>query len=83
MTQLIVTPIDMSAPGSYLQRKRLLQAIKIIRDARATSDVDGLLEGMEKIEPAARAYHAYLKQVQQGQQAQYAYQRLKEWGYIK
>jgi predicted Zn-dependent protease len=41
------------------------------------------LEGMEKIEPAARAYHTYLKQVNQGKQAQYAYQRLKEWGYIK
>jgi beta-barrel assembly-enhancing protease len=41
------------------------------------------LEGMEKIEPAARAYNDYLKQVQQGQQAQYAYQRLKAWGYIK
>ncbi|MCB2145551.1 MAG: M48 family metalloprotease [Deltaproteobacteria bacterium] len=41
------------------------------------------LEGMEKVEPAARAYNAYLKQVQQGKQAQYAYQRLKEWGYIK
>jgi hypothetical protein len=38
---------------------------------------------MEKIEPAAQAYNAYLKQVQQGKQAQYAYQRLKEWGYIK
>lgn len=41
------------------------------------------LEGMEKIEPSAKAYHTYLKQVQQGKQAQYAYQRLKEWGYIK
>jgi predicted Zn-dependent protease len=41
------------------------------------------LEGMEKIEQAAQDYNAYLKQVQQGKQAQYAYQRLKEWGYIK
>jgi predicted Zn-dependent protease len=41
------------------------------------------LEGMEKIEDAARDYYAYLQKVQQGQQAQYAYQRLKEWGYIK
>ena len=41
------------------------------------------LEGMEKIEPAAQAYNAYLKQVQQGKQAQYAYSRLKEWGYLK
>jgi len=41
------------------------------------------LEGQEKIEPAANAYHTYLQDVQQGKQAQYAYQRLKEWGYIK
>ena len=41
------------------------------------------LEGMQKIDPAARAYNAYLQQVRQGKQAQYAYQRLKEWGYIK
>jgi predicted Zn-dependent protease len=41
------------------------------------------LEGMQKREPAAKAYHAYLQQVRQGKQAQYAYNRLKEWGYIK
>ncbi len=41
------------------------------------------LEGMQKIEPAAKAYNAYLQQVRQGKQAQYAYNRLKEWGYIK
>jgi predicted Zn-dependent protease len=41
------------------------------------------LEGMDKKEPAAKAYNAYLKQVQEGKQAQHAYQRLKEWGYIK
>ena len=41
------------------------------------------LEGMQRIEDAAEAYHGYLKQVQQGRQAQYAYGRLKEWGYVK
>jgi predicted Zn-dependent protease len=41
------------------------------------------LEGMERIQQSARAYNAYLQQVQQGNQAQYAYKRLKEWGYIK
>ena len=41
------------------------------------------LEGMQKIDPAAQAFHAFLKQVQQGEQAQYAYQRLREWGYLK
>ena len=41
------------------------------------------LEGMDKKEPAAKAYNAYLQQVQEGKQAQHAYQRLKAWGYIK
>ena len=41
------------------------------------------LEGMERIQQSARAYNSYLQQVQQGNQAQYAYKRLKEWGYIK
>ena len=41
------------------------------------------LEGMEKVQQSARAYNSYLQQVQQGTQAQYAYKRLKEWGYIK
>ena len=41
------------------------------------------LEGMQRIDAAARAYHAYLQQVRQGRQAQYAYSRLKEWGYLK
>jgi len=40
-------------------------------------------EGMEKIEPAAKDYNSYLQQVREGKQAQYAYNRLKEWGYIK
>ncbi len=41
------------------------------------------LEGMEKTQDAAKVYQRYLKQVQEGQQAQYAYKRLKEWGYVK
>ena len=41
------------------------------------------LEGMQKLEPAAQKYNSYLQSVQQGDQAQYAYKRLKEWGYIK
>ena len=41
------------------------------------------LEGMGQVKPAAENYYAYLKQVNQGNQAQYAYQRLIEWGYLK
>jgi predicted Zn-dependent protease len=41
------------------------------------------LEGQEKIDPAAQNYKKFLQYVQEGKQAQYAYKRLKEWGYIK
>lgn len=39
------------------------------------------LEGMENLEQAAKAYAAYLKSTTTGNQAQYAYNRLKAWGY--
>lgn len=41
------------------------------------------LEGMEKLEQAAGAYSTYLKSVNSGDLAQYAYNRLKAWGYIR
>ena len=41
------------------------------------------LEGMQRPKDAARHYASYLKQVDRGQQAQYAQQRLVDWGYIK
>jgi X-X-X-Leu-X-X-Gly heptad repeat protein len=40
-------------------------------------------EGMSKRDLAARHYKAYLNEVNRGEKAQYAYGRLKEWGYIK
>lgn len=40
-------------------------------------------EYLQRKQPAANHYAQYLRQVKQGQQAQYAYQRLKEWGYLK
>ena len=40
-------------------------------------------EGMDNREEAANRYNAYLKEVKQGEKAQYAYTRLKEWGYVK
>ena len=39
-------------------------------------------EGMGQQQQAAEKYYAYLQQVQQGDRAQYAYQRLKSWGYL-
>ncbi len=41
------------------------------------------MEGMQRNKEAARYYYQYLQQVQQGDQAQYAYNKLKSWGYLK
>jgi predicted Zn-dependent protease len=41
------------------------------------------LERMEKQKEAALEYRNYLQIVTQGEEAQYAYQRLVEWGYLK
>jgi predicted Zn-dependent protease len=40
-------------------------------------------EGMGRREAAASRYSQFLRQVNQGEQAQYAYSRLKQWGYIR
>jgi len=40
-------------------------------------------EGMENQSKAANDYYRYLQQVTEGQQAQYAYQRLLQWGVIQ
>jgi len=41
------------------------------------------LEGQSRKKEAAQHYHKFLQIVQQGKEAQHAYNRLKEWGYIK
>ena len=41
------------------------------------------LEGMQRKEDADQEYHRFLQQVNQGDEARYAYQRLKEWGYVR
>lgn len=41
------------------------------------------MEGMNERDKAANYYYGYLQMTQQGKEAQYAYQRLKEWGYIR
>ncbi len=40
-------------------------------------------EGMQNRESAANNYKEFLSVVTEGEQAQYAYQRLKQWGYVK
>jgi len=41
------------------------------------------MEGMGKRDDAANYYYRYIQMTQQGKEAQYAYQRLQEWGYIR
>lgn len=41
------------------------------------------LEAMGRRQESAEKYYKFLNQVNQGQQAQYAYQRLKQWRYVK
>ena len=50
MTKLLVTPIDMSAPGSYRERKRLLHAYAEMQKAQKSTDIDGLLAAFETFE---------------------------------
>lgn len=41
------------------------------------------LEQMGRQKEAAQKYHAYLQRQKQGKEAQYAYNRLKGWGYLR
>jgi Flp pilus assembly protein TadD len=41
------------------------------------------MEQLQRREDAARLYAQFLEAVRQGQQAEYAYQRLVEWGYAQ
>jgi predicted Zn-dependent protease len=41
------------------------------------------LEGMQRKKEAARYYYTYLKKIRKGKQAQYAYNRLRTWGYLR
>jgi len=41
------------------------------------------LEKMNRVSESADKYYRYIKVVNQGEKAQYAYQRLVQWGYIK
>jgi hypothetical protein len=50
MTKLIVTPIDMSAPGSYRARKELLKAYAALQDAQKTTDIGPMLEAFDRLE---------------------------------
>ena len=48
MTTLIVKPIDLSAPGSYRERKRYLRLLKRLRSDEP--DAKGVLEALEEVD---------------------------------
>lgn len=54
MTKLIVTPIDMAAPGSFVQRKAILHAIASLRRARDSNDVAEMVAVFDVIEGLMR-----------------------------
>jgi hypothetical protein len=56
VTKLIVTPINMSAPGSFGQRKRLLQAMADLEQARETKSVVQMVGAFESIEALVRGH---------------------------
>ena len=56
MTKLIVTPIDMAAPGSYAQRKRLIRAIAKLQDAQEKQRVADLADGLDTLEALVTAH---------------------------
>jgi hypothetical protein len=50
MTTLTITPIDMTAPGSFAKRKRLLKAYAAMQDAIKGNDVVALVAAYDRIE---------------------------------
>lgn len=56
---------------------------KVLAGNPSTSFYLGLAnEGLQRTDPAAKHYIAFLQSVRQGDNAKYAYNRLTEWGYI-
>jgi hypothetical protein len=49
MTTLIVTPIDMSEPGSFRQRSRLMRALAMMRDNADTATAAAAYVAVEDI----------------------------------
>ena len=49
MTILIITPIDMSKPGSFRQRSRLMRAVALMRDRADGAVVAAAYMGIEDL----------------------------------
>lgn len=49
MTTIIVKPIDMSAPGSFRQRQKMMKASAIMQRAQAKNDMVGMYSALLEI----------------------------------
>jgi len=56
MTKLIVTPIDMAAPGSYRERQKLLRAFAALQDAPKAANVTTMLAAFDQFEALIAAH---------------------------
>jgi hypothetical protein len=56
MTKLIVTPIDMAAPGSYRERQKVLRAYAAIQATEKTADVAGAVSALDTLEALITAH---------------------------
>jgi len=54
MTKLIVTPIDMSAPGSFALRKKVFRALAALEEGRDSGSVVRMMAAMEAVEAMLR-----------------------------
>lgn len=55
MVQLIVTPIDLSKPGSYRERQRYRALLRRLYDLRKAEDGDGLAGLYDEIDELIRS----------------------------
>ena len=77
MTELLLKKYD-SARQSFLDYEK-----KLPGNPNTVFYIGLSAEGLGSREEAANRYYAYLKQVNKGKKAEYAYGKLKEWGYVQ
>ncbi len=58
MTKLIVTPIDMGAPGSYRQRQQFMRVLASIQDAGEGKDGASIVKAMLALDDLVVAHLA-------------------------
>lgn len=77
-----VLALELRDPGMALQR--LDEYDRVLPGDPGIAFLKGVsYEGAGNRRAAAQQYNAYLRQSQQGDAAQYAYSRLKGWGYVR